>query len=94
MNGYKAPSLQELVGENLVAAIQIIDEKHPSLVKLLAVENGGIWVESQKITDDWLSKIGSFATRKAYIFFVPYQQISWILDRADCPGLSEKALGL
>jgi len=94
MTENNAPSLHKLIGENLVAAIPIIDENSPSLVKLLAVENGGIWIESQKTTNHWLSQIGLPATQKAYIFFVPYHQISWILDRPDYPALSEKALGL
>lgn len=94
MDENSAPALHKLIGEALVAAIPIIDEKGPSLVTLLAVENGGIWIESQKTTNHWLSQIGLPDTRKAYIFFVPYHQISWILDRADYPGLSEQALGI
>ncbi len=88
------PSLSELVGQNLVARISIVDERVPTLIKLLRVETGGIWLESQKATEHWLTELKVSATPKTLVFFVPYSQIAWILSSADYPALSEKALGV
>jgi hypothetical protein len=86
---------------DLIGADVLIHTVHPLLneghnvitTKLLAVESGGIWIEGQGLAK-WLEGQINDSVPKMPIFFVPYAQIVWILEGADYPHLSEKALGL
>jgi len=89
-----APSLQEMVGQTAVIRSIPINETRPALVKLLAIENGGIWVESQDATEHWLSEVGRQASSRTLAWFLPFAQIAWIMGSSDYPALSEKAFGL
>ena len=88
------PSLEELIGQSVVIRSIPINETRPALVKLLSVENGGVWVESQEATDHYLSEIGRQASAKTLAWFLPFAQIAWIMGSSDYPALSEKAFGL
>jgi hypothetical protein len=89
-----APSLEGLIGQTAVIRSIPVNETRPALIKLLAVENGGIWVESQEATDHWLSEAGKQASPRTLAWFLPFAQISWIMGSSDYPALSEKAFGL
>jgi hypothetical protein len=87
-------TLAEMVGETTLVRSLVLDEQHPVVVKLLAVEAGnGIWVECQKITEHWLAEFKVSSSPKTLVWFVPFSQIAWILGAEDYPALSEKILG-
>jgi hypothetical protein len=90
----KIPSLNSLVGEKIIARIDAIDDEKPRVVKLLLVENAGIWVESDKIIQDFLAGQGVSASLRTVVVFVPWNHVHWILGFADYPALSEKGFGL
>jgi hypothetical protein len=90
----RIPSLEKLIGSEIIARIPVVDEHGPALMKLVSLEHGGIWIESQKVTEHFLSEMSLQDAPRAFVVFVPYQQIAWILSFADYPALSEKALGL
>jgi hypothetical protein len=88
------PKLADYVGQTLLIRCIPIDEERPTVVKLIDVEAGGIWIESQKVTDHWLAELKIASSPKTLVWFLPYAKISWILGSEDYPALSEKALGV
>jgi hypothetical protein len=86
------PSLASLVGHEVAARILSIDEKQVVVVKLLAVESGGIWVESKTITEDFLAGMGVAPAPPTFVLFVPYHYVPWIVSVADYPFFSGKIL--
>jgi hypothetical protein len=85
------PSLKDFVGKTIFALIPFIHGEIVQVLKLHGVEPGGIWVESQTLTDLLLARVGRTAAPKTAIFFLPYQQIVFVLGSLDVPSLSEKA---
>lgn len=87
-------TLQSKIGEEISALVPFFDPKILQTLKLHAVEDAGIWVENQKLTNQILSVAGVSASPKTAIFFLPWQQIVTIVGSLDVPGLSEKQLGV
>ena len=86
------PSLEKLIGQTVIIRSVPIDEQHPAVVKLLAVEHGGIWIESQKVTEHWLSELKLTSTPKTLVWFLPFVQVAWVMSSVDYPSLSERLL--
>ncbi len=86
------PSLNELVGKTITALVPIIHTEILQKLTLHGVEAGGLWVESQTLTNLFLERVRMSASPKTAIFFLPYQQIVFVLGSIDVPALSEKAL--
>jgi hypothetical protein len=61
---------------------------------LLMVEAGGIWVESQELTNAVLQTLGVAAAPKTLVMFFPYHEIYVITTAIDGPSLDEKAFGV
>ena len=88
-------TLSEMVGETTLVRSVVLDQQHPVVAKLIAVENGnGIWVECQEITEHWLAEFKMSTTPRTLVWFVPFAQIAWILGAEDYPALSEKSFGV
>jgi len=60
-------------------------------VKLLAVEDAGIWVESQDAADDIVNKFGVKPASPGVAFFIPYAQITTIMASFDSTAATEAA---
>lgn len=88
------PSLQELIGHTVVIRSVVLHEERPTTAKLLSLEQGGIWVESQEATEHWLREVKRQATPRTLVWFVPYAQVAWIMESADYPALSEERFGV
>jgi hypothetical protein len=72
--------LRMLIGHMvIVLGPSFIDNEKPESVKLLAVEEAGIWIESQQAVDKFLGKLHVKPSSPALAFFVPYGQIVTIL---------------
>jgi hypothetical protein len=63
-------------------------------VKLLGVESGGIWVESQEVINAILSDANTPTAPKTPVVFLPYHRLSLVLSSIDVPSLNEKAFGV
>jgi hypothetical protein len=87
-------SLKEREGEEIVALLPFIDRIVLQRVKLHKVEDGGIWITSQKITEIVLAKAAVSAAPKTLVWFLPWHQVTLIMDAVDEVSLSEKGLGL
>ncbi len=88
-------SLHGLIGSTIRAMIPIWSpDQTPQDFKLHGVEAGGLWLESQDLTDKLLSDLGIAAAPKTVVLFVPYQHIHFVVGLVDQSSLSEEALGL
>jgi hypothetical protein len=72
--------LRKLIGHMvIVLGPSFIDNEKPESVKLLAVEEAGIWIESQEALPKFLGNLHVKPSSPALAFFVPYGQIVTIL---------------
>jgi hypothetical protein len=88
------PKLKDYVGRTVLIRSIPVNEERPVVVKLVDIDDGGIWIESQDATEHWLAEFKRASSPKTLVWFLPYDKISWILGSEDYPALSEKALGL
>jgi len=88
------PHLHDMIGETITALIPVLDRKITQQVILHSVEQGGIWVESQNLANDFLSQAGASTAPKTTIVFFPYHEISYVFGSLDSPSLSEKSFGV
>ena len=87
-------NFSDLIGENVVAMVPIIHSKTFQLLKIHGVEAGGIWVESETLTDSVLQTIGASAATKTPLFFVPFHEIRFAMYGKDLPSISTRSLGI
>lgn len=86
--------LSDYVGKEILLFVPDIDPKMPQLVKLLGVEAGGIWIESQTITNNLLKSLNQATWLGSPALFLPYHAIRLGVGKLDVPALNEKAFGL
>jgi hypothetical protein len=84
-------NFSEMIGQNINAVIPYFGSSTLQPLKLHGVEAGGLWLESQKATNDFLTKIGAQTVPKTLVFFVPYNQIVFVLGSVEAPSLNEKS---
>jgi hypothetical protein len=71
--------LRKLIGHRVVVmGPSFIDNDKLQSVKLLAVEDAGIWIESEEAVDKILGRLQKKASAAALAFFVPWGQITTI----------------
>jgi hypothetical protein len=72
--------LRKLIGKRvIVMGPKFVDNDKLQSVKLLAVEDAGIWIESEEAVDKILGRLQKKATAAALAFFVPFGQITTIV---------------
>jgi hypothetical protein len=86
--------LSDYVGRDLVVLIPRLDPKVERKVRLHGAEAGGIWIESQQLTNELLSRIGVSIAPKTMIFFFPYAELVYAMTSIDQPALNETTLGV
>jgi hypothetical protein len=68
--------LSDLIGDQVV---MLIPKLHPTIfqkVKLLSVETGGIWIESQDVMNKILEGVGVSSSPQTLALFLPYPRWS------------------
>jgi hypothetical protein len=91
--------LHDLLGQTLIAVIPALEDFNTKknkmlIVKLISVDAGGIWIESQQYTE-WVLKLAERTeSENSPILFVPFSSITYLVKLYDVPALSEKSLGL
>jgi hypothetical protein len=63
-------------------------------VKLVGVEAGGLWIESQEVTNALLRVVGSATSPQTPVLFLPYHEIGGVLVSVEQTALDEKAFGV
>jgi hypothetical protein len=72
--------LRRLIGHHvIVTGPSFVDNDKLRTVKLLAVEEAGIWIESEEAVDKILGRLQKKASSAALAFFIPYGQIATIV---------------
>jgi hypothetical protein len=87
----------ELIGDSIYVRSPLIHSTNIKEVKLVGVEAGGLWIESQELTNLVLDSYADptiVGSRKTPLFFLPYHQISMVLTTIDGLVLREKAFGV
>jgi len=91
------PNLKELEGQ--VIAIFFVNQAYPNglqriKAKLSHVDDHGIWLENQQLTEDTLRKLDLAAAQHVMMFFYPYAAIHAIVISTPGLSLSETAFGM
>jgi hypothetical protein len=86
--------LRDSIGQEILGMVPMLNPNQLQTLKLHGVEEGGIWVESNELTQLMLAKISRHASSKTPIFFVPFHQIQFLLHSTEQISLSEKAFGV
>jgi hypothetical protein len=87
----------ELIGQEVLMLspnFEIADPTKCISMKIVGVEPGGLWVESQLVTAALLRSVGMAASLKTPVLFIPHHEIKGVLVTVDQTALDEKALGL
>jgi hypothetical protein len=72
--------LRRLIGHRIIVmGPSFIDNEQLDSVKLLAVEEAGIWIESQEAVDRVIGKLQKKPSTPGLAFFIPFGQIVSIL---------------
>ena len=80
--------LRGFIGRQIiVTGPSFIDNDQLESVKLLAVEEAGIWIESQKAVDRVVGKLQKKPSSPGLAFFVPFGQIVTILAGFEPSGV-------
>jgi hypothetical protein len=87
-------TLQNMIGEVIMARIPLLDADGMMLLKLHGVEANGLWVESQDFTNELMEKFHFSSSRTTPLVFLPFDKIDFILASLDSLSLSESAFGL
>jgi hypothetical protein len=84
--------LSEFVGQQIIITARQLGGLQQ--VKLLGVEAGGVWIDSQEITNQLLTHFKVATAPNTFVFFLPYVQIEMISIPLPTVGLNEKAFGV
>lgn len=87
-------TLKELEGSVIAAIVPLFHPTQLQELLLHKVEDAGIWVESQAAMEMAFKQFGATHSARTLVFFLPWQQITFVMGKLDVPALSEKALGL
>ena len=80
--------LRGFIGRQIiVTGPSFIDNDQLESVKLLAVEEAGIWIESQSAVDRVVGKLQKKPSSSSLAFFVPYGQIVSIMAGFEPSGV-------
>ena len=80
--------LRRLIGHRvIVTGPAFVDNDKLQSVKLLAVEEAGIWIESQEAVDKIVGRIQKRPSSAGLAFFVPYGQIVTIVAGFEPSGI-------
>ena len=86
--------LSDFIGDSIFIVVPMIHKTELKEVKLVGVEAGGIWIESQEAINVILQSSGASAARNTPVLFLPYHQISLALTVRPGLSLDETAFGL
>ena len=79
--------LRRLIGlQVIVMGPSFIDNEKLESVKLLAVEEAGIWIQSQEAVDGVVGRLKKKPSSSSLAIFIPYAQISAVLAGIESTG--------
>jgi hypothetical protein len=81
----------ELIGQEVGVLIPRIDKAKIFHVKILGVEGGGIWISSQAAVRVLLQVLQIQTGPKEFVFFLPYDEMSFAMVEAHSSTVDEKS---
>jgi hypothetical protein len=84
----------DLIGQTVSMKIPAIHPTTFQPVKVIGVEACGIWIESQKLTNEALQSLRIATAPKNLLFFVPYSGIALLMTSGEGMALDEGAFGV
>jgi hypothetical protein len=79
--------------EILIVSQRLFPDSEPIPATVRGAEAGGIWVESQKITDLMLRLVVQQSMSEVTpVVFVPFSSIDWILTFKNIPSISSEGI--
>ena len=85
-------SLTKLVGTNILARMPAFKDGTMVTLKLVSVEAGGIWVESQDFMEEMFAETTHKMTPKTFVLFLPFAQILAIYAMVESPWISKRVV--
>ena len=80
--------LRRLIGHRIIVmGPSFVDNDKLQSVKLLAVEEAGIWIESQEAMEKLVGRLQKRPSSAGLAFFIPYSQITTIAAGFDPSGI-------
>jgi hypothetical protein len=87
------PDIKSLEGTIIEAVIpSLFNESNLQTIRLLRVEDNGLWIESPAIMETAMADTYSTMSPRSPMFFVPWSQLFYIIASNDVPALSERLL--
>jgi hypothetical protein len=87
--------LQQIEGHLVHARIPMLDHsKYLVEIRVHKVEESGLWIESNDLTQAVLQDLNEPALTRTPILFVPFQQIAFVVATAQGVSLSEQSFGV
>jgi hypothetical protein len=84
-------SFEKLVGQQVMLISSVLNQNSiPELVTVRGVDGGGIWIESQTLTDAMLKGLGKTMLEGTPVTFVPFWRISLAACGSDLPAISSE----
>ena len=87
----KVRSRKEREGELIAAFIPDISKTVIQQVRLHRVEDAGLWLESQVVTNSSLAALNVQSARKTVVYFFPWHKITYLFDSIDLPAFADSA---
>jgi hypothetical protein len=82
----EGPSLNALVGHEILLLADVFDSSQLQAAVLLAVEEHGIWVENTRWTQNFLLDAKNAALANTAALFLPYSQVRLIVTSVAKPS--------
>jgi hypothetical protein len=80
--------LRQLIGRRvIVKGPNFLESEKLESVKLLAVEEAGIWIESQEAMDKLVGNLSKKPSSAALAFFIPFGQIVTVVAGFEPSGI-------
>jgi hypothetical protein len=87
----EGPSLNALVGHEILLLADVFDSSQLQAAVLLAVDEHGIWVENTRWTQNFLLDAKNAALANTAALFLPYSQVRLIVTSVASGTRSDKA---
>lgn len=85
---------EDLIGKTVPIKVPMIRGTKFQEVIIRGVDYGGLWIESESMTQDMLNELGIPASKNTPIFFFPYHAIKFAYYVSEKMALSENAFGM
>ncbi len=81
-----------LLGKEVMILSTVLHPKDPLAVTIRGVDYGGVWVEAQTVTNNFLKSVNQQMYEGTPITYVPFWRISLAITGRDVPAISSEGI--